>query len=85
MSNEKKIVVQIDFNCHTEYSKVIDVLFSNTIKPDIVFLNVSSIEYPNRVMGLPNELVEYVAKNPKVKFMWDGVNPLSCDNGYKLI
>ena len=64
---------------------VIDSLFANTVKPDLVFLDVSSIEYTNRMFDLPKELVEYVAKNPRVKFMWDGRNPLKDDENYDVI
>lgn len=65
--------------------KVIDSLFANTVKPDLVFLNLSSIDYPHRTMEVPWELVEYVAKNPRVKFMWDGNNPVTGDDGYEIL
>lgn len=34
---------------------------------------------------MPKELLEYVAKNPQVKFIWDGKNPLIGDSCYKII
>ena len=64
---------------------MIDSLSANTVKPDFVFLDMSSIEYPHRTMEVPGELVEYVAKNPRVKFMWDGRNPLKDDENYDVI
>ena len=64
---------------------VIDSLFANTVKPDLVFLDLSSIEYPHRTRDLPWELVEYAGKNPKVKFIWDGNNPFSDDDCYEIV
>ena len=65
--------------------RVIDSLFANAVKPDLVFLDLSSIEYPHRTRDLPWELVEYAGKNPKVKFMWDGNNPFSDDDCYEIV
>ena len=41
------------------------------MKPDIVFLNLSLEEFPNRLRDLPKDLVELSLKNPKVKIGWD--------------
>ena len=41
------------------------------MKPDIVFLNLSLEEFPNRLKDLPKDLVELSLKNPKVKIGWD--------------
>ena len=43
----------------------------NTVKPDIVFLNLSLEEFPNRLKDLPKDLVELSLKNPKVKIGFD--------------
>jgi hypothetical protein len=63
----------------------IDSLFANTVKPDLVFLDMSSIEYPHRTMEVPWELVEYVGKHPNVKFIWDGNNPLEDDDAHIVV
>lgn len=42
----------------------------NTVKPDIVFLNLSLEEFPNRLKDLPKDLVELSLKNPIVKIHW---------------
>lgn len=80
--SEKKIVVQLKVNHGENPINVVESLFANTVKPDLVFLDVSSIEYPHRTMELPWELVEFSCKNPKVKFIWDGNNPLADDDEY---
>lgn len=85
MTVEKKIVVQIRVNGCEKPVHVVDSVFSSTIKPDLVFLDVSSLEYPNRIVDLPKELIECARKNPLVKFMWDGNNPLADDDEYKLV
>lgn len=36
-------------------------------------------------MELPWEIVEFAAKNPRVKFMWDGNNPIESDDGYEIL
>ena len=41
------------------------------MNPDIVFLNLSLEEFPNRLKDLPKDLVELSLKNPKVKIGWD--------------
>ena len=41
------------------------------MKPDIVFMNLSLEEFPNRLKDLPRDLVELSLKNPKVKIGWD--------------
>lgn len=51
--------------------KVIQSVLDNTVKPDIVFLNLSLEEFPNRLKDLPKDLVELSLKNPKVKIGWD--------------
>ena len=82
---KKKIIVQLKVN-HCENSiHVVDSLFANTVKPDLVFLDMSSIEYPHRTMEVPRNLVEYVMRNPKVKFLWDGNNPLTGNEEYQII
>ena len=51
--------------------KVIQSILDNTVKPDIVFMNLSLEEFTNRQKDLPRDLVELSLKNPKVKIGWD--------------
>ena len=73
MFNNQKVVVTMTSwskrigNC----VKVIQSILDNTVKPDIVFLNLSLEEFPNRLKDLPRDLVELSLKNPKVKIGWD--------------
>lgn len=73
MFNNQKIVVTMTSwtkrigNC----VKVIQSILENTVKPDIVFLNLSLEEFPNRLKDLPKDLVELSLKNPKVKIGFD--------------
>lgn len=73
MFNNQKVVVTMTSwskrigNC----VKVIQSVLDNTVKPDIVFLNLSLEEFPNRLKDLPKDLVELSLKNPKVKIGWD--------------
>ena len=81
----RKTIVKLKVNPGKNILPVIDQLFANTVTPDLVFLVVSSYEYPHRTMELPWELVELSGKNPKVKFIWDGDNPLEGDDRYNVI
>lgn len=73
MFNNQKVVVTMTSwtkrigNC----VKVIQSILENTVIPDIVFLNLSIEEFPNRLNDLPKDLVELSLKNPKVKIGWD--------------
>lgn len=42
----------------------------NTLKPDIVFLNLSAAEFPNRELDLPRELVQLSRDDPTFKINW---------------
>ena len=81
----KKIVVQLKVHHGENPINVVESIFANTVKPDLVFIDVSSDEYPHRTMELPWELVAFSGKNPKVKFMWDGNNPLADDFDYEIV
>ena len=81
----KKIVVQLKVHHGENPINVVESIFANTVKPDLVFIDVSSDEYPHRTMELPRELVAFSGKNPKVKFMWDGNNPLADDFDYEIV
>lgn len=80
MPFEKKIVVQLKVNYGENVVPVVDSLLDSKVKPDLVFLELSSIDYPHRTTDVSLELVKYVGQHPNVKFMWDGKNPLeNCD------
>lgn len=72
MYNSKKVVVSMTPRksevCYC--LKKIQQLFDNSEKPDIVVLNLSKEEFPNRLKDLPNDLVELSLKNPRVKIGW---------------
>lgn len=55
------------------------------MKPDFVFLDMESSEFPDRSISLPDGLMEFVCRNPRVKFIWDGKNPLEDDEAYEII
>lgn len=42
----------------------------NTFKPDIVFLNLSEVEFPNRELELPPRLVQLSKDDPTFKINW---------------
>ena len=73
MFNNQKVVVTMTSwskrigNC----VKVIQSVLDNTVKPDIVFMNLSLEEFPNRLNDLPKDLVELSLKNPRVKIGFD--------------
>jgi hypothetical protein len=71
-----KSVVQLKVNRGENPIPTIESILAKFDPPDLVFLDVSSIDYPRRTMDLSKELVEYVNKNPKVKIVWDGKNLL---------
>ncbi len=57
----------------------------NTRKPDLVYVKLSSAWFPKRVFDLPKELVEYVGRNPTVKFMWNEGDFLKDDEYEKIV
>ena len=72
MFNNHKIVVTM-----TSWTKrigncfgVIQTILDNTLKPDLVFLNLSLEEFPNRETDLPLDLVELRNKHPCFKINW---------------
>lgn len=81
-----KTIVQLEYNSDVDaLLKNIDKLMNDTNKPDLVYVKLSSKEFPNRVFDLPNELIEYVGRNPTVKFMWDAMNILVENNEYSVV
>jgi hypothetical protein len=57
----------------------------NTRKPDLVYVKLSSAWFPNRVLDLPSELVEFAGIHPNVKFVWDENKPVLSEFEYATI
>ena len=51
-------------------AQVIRSVLNNTLKPDVVFLNLSQEEFPNGERNLPMELVLMSRKEPTFKINW---------------
>lgn len=49
---------------------VIRALLNNTVKPDIVFLNLSEEEFPNKEANLPLDLVKLSRVEPTFQINW---------------
>lgn len=65
---------------------VINCLLKNTHKPDIVFLSLSTEEFPNLLDDLPQDLVKLCMSNPNVKLNWvTGKNTKSMKKVYPIL
>ena len=53
-------------NCH----RIVKSVLGNTVKPDMVFLNLSLEEFPWRESDLPKDLVELSRVHPEFKIHW---------------
>ena len=51
-------------------ARVVRHVLSNTLKPDIVFLNLSEAEFPRRELDLPRELVKLSKDDSTFKLNW---------------
>ena len=51
-------------------AQVIKTLLNNTLKPDVVYLNLSQEEFPNGERDIPMELVSMFRKQPAFKINW---------------
>lgn len=54
----------------TYCKKCVENLFKQTIKPDIIYLNLSVKEFPNKELNLPKDLVELSIKEPSFIINW---------------
>lgn len=50
--------------------KVVQSLLNNIVKPDVIYLNLSEVEFPKRDAGLPKDLVQLSEKNSIFKINW---------------
>jgi hypothetical protein len=50
--------------------QVIRALLNNTVKPDVLFLNLAEIEFPNKESDLPSGLVELSKSEPTFRINW---------------
>jgi hypothetical protein len=80
MFNGHKVVVTMTSwtkrigNCH----QVVKSILNNTVKPDIIYLNLSVAEFPKREKDLPKDLVQLANKQSTFKINWvDGKNTKS--------
>lgn len=51
-------------------AQVIKTVLNNTLKPDVVYLNLSQEEFPNGERDIPMELVSMFRKQPTFKINW---------------
>lgn len=51
-------------------ARMVRQLLDNTLKPDLVFLNLSVVEFPKREQELPSELVKLSKDEPTFKINW---------------
>lgn len=58
--------------------KVIDSILENTTLPDIIVINLSLQEFPNKENDIPNEVVKYIKKH-EIEIIWSEKN----DKAYK--
>lgn len=50
--------------------EVIQSILDNTVKPDIIFLNLSTEEFPNLCLDIPPELMKMCMTEQRVKINW---------------
>lgn len=74
MLNRKKIVVTMTFweDRICDCSQVMQSVLDNTVKPDIIFLNLFKGDFPNKINGLPDDLTMMIMRNPLIKVNWIG-------------
>ena len=68
----RKTVVQLEYNSNVEsLLKEIDKLMKRVMKPDLVYVKLSSAWFPRRALDFPPELAKLFYGNPRVKPYWD--------------
>lgn len=85
MSEPKKIVVKLKVDQIGNVSNLVDSLLSGTVVPDLVFLELNSLEFPNRILDFPNDVRKYVMTHPKVKTFWGDEDPFEANDGYEVV
>ena len=72
MFNNHRVVVSMTSwtkrigNCYSVVKSILD----GSVKPDIVFLNLSISEFPKREANLPSDLAQLSKTNPEFKIYW---------------
>jgi hypothetical protein len=67
----RKNVVQLEYNSDVDsLIKDIDKLITDTNKPELVYVKMSSKMFPRRVLDLPEKLRKLLCRNPSVKLDW---------------
>lgn len=78
-SDEKIIVSLTSWSKRiSNIPKVIDSILENTTLPDIIVINLSLQEFPNKENDIPNEVVKYIKKH-EIEIIWSEKN----DKAYK--
>lgn len=83
MKNNKRIIVSMtSWEKRIENVKtVISTILKQTVEPDLVELNLSLAEFPNKNEDLPLELQQFILNNKKIEINWCEGN----DNVFKKI
>lgn len=67
-------------------AQVIKTVLNNTLKPDVVYLNLSQEEFPNGERDVPMELISMFRKQPTFKINWvDGPNTKSMKKVFPML
>lgn len=84
MPKEKKIVIQLKVDRIDNIINVVESLFNGN-QNAIVLLKMDSIEFPNRTIDFPDNVMKYVMTHPNIKMCWDGENPFASNDGYEVV
>ena len=88
MQRQLKVAVSLTFSKDTigKCIFMVQSLLNNSVKPSLVFINLSTWDFKGRMNGLPDEVGNFILTNPIVKVMWDcQKNPLVDNNEYFFI
>jgi hypothetical protein len=73
MQDQRKIVIQMGVSQEhiSECVSIVSQLLGNTVKPDLIFVNLSQKDFPKRMDSLPDDVVRMFQTTPCVKVVWD--------------
>ena len=73
MQDQRKIVIQMGVSQEhiSECVSIVSQLLGNTVKPDLIFVNLSQKDFPKRMDSLPDDVVRMFMTVPSVKVVWD--------------
>lgn len=84
MPKEKKIVIQLKVDRIDNIINVVESLFNGN-QNAIVLLKMDSIEFTNRMLDFPDNVMKYVMTHPNIKMCWDGENPFASNDEYEVV